>query len=135
MNEPDARPRVFSFSPYRLIFQLSQPSRRRAGKCWTIRHDFERRPFAGSGLPLLRELPFTLALNGGVFWTDLVGQTRLPGDSLLVTAPTPYREVGLSVGNLTPFLAPFNLAAEFSWQLSSYPTRRFRFGLGLTDRW
>ena len=55
------------------------------------------------------------------------------GDSLLNTAPHAYQELGFGIGNLTPFLSPFNLAVHFTWQLSSYPTRRFEFGLGLTQ--
>jgi hypothetical protein len=51
---------------------------------------------------------------------------------MLATAPSPYTEVGFSLGNLTPFLSPFNLSASFSWQLSSYATRRFRFGFGIS---
>lgn len=36
------------------------------------------------------------------------------------------------LGNLTPFLSPFDLAVSFTWQLSSYPTERFHFGVGVT---
>ena len=98
----------------------------------TVCHDFDRLLFAQSGLPLVRDLPFTLSVHGGVFWTDFVGHTPNPGDALLNTAPTAYSELGFGVGNLSPFIAPFNFAAHFTWQLSSYPTRGFRFALGLT---
>lgn len=98
----------------------------------TIRHDFGRLLFARSGLPVIRSLPFTLSLNGGAFWTDFVDHTPLPADTMLVKASTPYTEAGFALGNLTPFLSPFNLSVHFAWQLSSYPTRRFRFGLGIT---
>ncbi len=98
----------------------------------TLRHDFDRILFARSGLPLIRKLPFTLSLHGGLFWTDFAGHAPNPGDSALATAPTPYGEAGFSLGNLTPFLSPFNLSASFSWQLSSYATRRFRFGIGIS---
>jgi hypothetical protein len=97
-----------------------------------VRHDFDRRLFAASGIPLLRRLPAVLSVNAGVFWTTFVGGQLFAADSMLQAAPAPYREVGFSLGNLTPFLAPFNLAAQFSWQLSSYPTRRFRFGVGFS---
>ncbi|MFI5207486.1 MAG: hypothetical protein ACHQX4_05635 [Gemmatimonadales bacterium] len=97
-----------------------------------VRHDFGRRLLAGSGLPLLRSLPFTVSLHAGAFWTGFVDHTALGTDSLLSTTPTPYRELGFSLGNLTPFLSPINLAASFAWQLSSYPTRSFRFGFDLT---
>jgi hypothetical protein len=98
----------------------------------TVRHDFDRLLFSRSGLPLIRDLPFTLTLNAGMFWTEFVQHASSPADSMLATAPTPYTEVGFWLGNLTPFLSPFNLSASFSWQLSSYATRRFRFGLGIS---
>ncbi len=98
----------------------------------TVRHDFDRILFTRSGLPLIRSLPFTLSVQAGLFWAELVRHAPFAGDSTLATAPTPYTEVGFSLGNLTPFLSPFNLAATFAWQLSSYPTRRFRFGIGLS---
>jgi len=98
----------------------------------TLRHDFDRLLFAKSGLPLIRRLPFTLSVHGGVFWTDFNGHPPNPGDSLLFTARRAYTEAGFGLGNLTPFLSPINLAIHFTWQLSSYPTRRFQFGLGLT---
>jgi hypothetical protein len=98
----------------------------------TARHDFDRLLFAKSRLPLIRSLPFTLSVHGGVFWTAFTNHPSNPGDSLLFTAARPYTEAGFGLGNLTPFLSPLNLAVHFTWQLSSYPTRRFRFGLGLT---
>ena len=98
----------------------------------TLRHDFDRLLFARSGLPLIRTLPFTLSVQGGMFWTDFVRHTPYPSDTMLATAPTPYTELGFALGNLTPFLSPFNLSASFAWQLSSYATRRFRIGIGLS---
>ena len=98
----------------------------------TVRHDFGRLLFARSGLPLVRSLPFTLSVQGGMFWTEFVSHVPYPSDTMLATAPTPYTELGFSLGNLTPFLSPFNLSAIFAWQVSSYATRRFRFGIGLS---
>ena len=98
----------------------------------TVRHDFDRILFARSGLPLIRTLPFTLSVQGGLFWADFVNHVPNPGDSMLATARTPYTEIGFSLGNLTPFLSPFNFSATFAWQLSSYATRRFRVGIGLS---
>jgi hypothetical protein len=98
----------------------------------TIRHDFDRLLFAKSRLPLIRKVPFTLSVHGGVFWTDFDGHPPNPGDSLLYTARRAYTEAGFGLGNLTPFLSPLNVAVHFTWQLSSYPTRTFRFGFGLT---
>jgi hypothetical protein len=99
----------------------------------TLRHDFDRLLFMRSGLPLVRQLPFTLSVHAGAFWTDFVDHPPYPGDALLRTARSPYTEVGFGLGNLTPFLSPFNVAAHFTWHLgSSYPGNRFRFGIGLT---
>ncbi len=90
-----------------------------------VQHDFDRLLFTRSGLPLVRDIPFTLAVRAGMFWTDF------PGSSAgRPVAGNPYREVGFSVGNLTPFTAPFNLVARFAWQLSHYPTTRFRLSIG-----
>jgi hypothetical protein len=88
-----------------------------------VRQDFGRR---------LRSIPATLSLHAGVFWSTLVDYTPTPADTMLRTAPTPYEEAGLSLGHLTPFLSPFDLAVSFTWQLSSYPTDRFHFGVGFT---
>jgi hypothetical protein len=98
----------------------------------TVQHDFGQLLFRRSGLPLVRDLPFTLRVNGGVFWADFAAHAPAAGDSALATAGRPYREVGFALGNLTPFLSPLNFAVHFAWQLSSYPTRRFRFGFGIT---
>ncbi len=84
-----------------------------------VRHDFDRQ---------LLHLPFTLSIHGGAFWTSFADHPPFAGDSLLLTASRPYTEAGFGLGNLTPFLSPFDLSAHFTWQLSSYPTRRFRFG-------
>ena len=97
-----------------------------------VRHDFDRLLFAGSGVPLVRNLPFTVSVHGGAFWTSFVNHAPVPGDSLFETAARAYHEAGFGVGNLTPFLSPINLAAFFTWQLSGYPGSRFQFGLGLT---
>lgn len=97
-----------------------------------VHHDFDRLLFMRSGLPLVRSIPFTLSVHGGVFWTDFVDHPSNPADSLLSSARAPYTELGFGVGNLTPFISPFNFAAHFTWQLSSYPTERFQFGFGIT---
>ena len=98
----------------------------------TANHDFDRLLFAKSHIPGVRSLPFTMSIHVGAFWSDFIDHPGNPGDSLLLTAPKVYTEAGFGVGNLTPFLSPFDLAAYFTWQLSAYQTRTFRFGLGLT---
>ena len=97
-----------------------------------VRHDFDRLLFAKSGLPLIRHLPFTLSVYGGMFAINFVHHTPYPSDSAFRTSSSPYTEAGFALGNLTPFLAPLNLGVHFTWQLSSQSTRRFQFGLSLT---
>jgi hypothetical protein len=97
-----------------------------------VRHDFGRLLFAGSGVPVLRSIPATLSLHGGVFWTSLHSALAAPADTLLLSARHPYTEAGFTLGNLTPFLSPFDFAISCTWQLSRYPTHPFRLGLGFT---
>ncbi len=94
-----------------------------------VRHDFGRQLFAY--VPLLRELPFTLSVQGGLFITDFDDHRPNPSDVFLTTASTPYGELGFGIGNLTPFLSPLNLSAWFVWQLSDYDTDPFVFAIGL----
>lgn len=91
-----------------------------------VQHNFDRLLFTRSGLPLVRNIPFTLAVRGSMFWTGYAGA---PTGQMVMAAP--YEEAGFSLGNLTPFAAPFNLSARFAWQISRYPTTPFRFSIGL----
>ncbi|MCZ6918360.1 MAG: DUF5686 family protein [Gemmatimonadetes bacterium] len=94
-------------------------------------HDFDQQLFRRSRIPLIRDLPVTLSVHGGVFWTSFVEHTANPGDDMIPTAATGYGELGFGIGNLTPFLAPINLSAWFTWQLSSYDTKGFTFLIGV----
>jgi hypothetical protein len=97
----------------------------------SVRHDFDRLLFAKSGLPLIRKLPFTLRVFGGMFAIGFAHHVFLPSDSAFRTTSSPYTEAGFVLGNLTPFIAPLNLGAQFTWQLSAQSTRRFQFGFNL----
>ena len=96
-------------------------------------HDFEQRLLRASRIPLIRDLPVTLSVHGGAFWTDFVNHTANPGDALVATAATAYTELGFGIGNLTPMIAPLNFSAWFTWQLSSYGTERFAFAFGIPN--
>lgn len=96
-----------------------------------VDHDFDRQLFRKIGAPGIRDLPVTLKVHAGVFWTDFVDHPAQPGDELVNTAPAGYTEVGFGIGDLTPFLAPFNLSAYFTWQLSTHATDRFKFSFGI----
>jgi len=98
----------------------------------SVQHDFDRLLFAKSGIPLIKRLPFTLSVHGGVFWTDFASHVRTAGDAYVLTAPRGFSEIGFGLGNLTPFLSPLNFAAHFTWPLTSYPNNGFQFGLSLT---
>ena len=96
-----------------------------------VSHNFDRMLVQKSGIPFVETLPFTIAVHGGLFWTDFVNQTDVPGLESMATAPHAYSEIGFGIGNLTPFTSPLNMAIYFSWQLSSYPTRGFQFRIGV----
>ena len=89
-------------------------------------HDFGRWLFRRSGLPLVRDIPFSLSLHGGVFWTDFDGHAPQPDDDLLRIAPKMYNEIGFGLGRVPPL----NFKLLFTWQLSDYDTNRFTFSLG-----
>lgn len=94
-------------------------------------HEFGRRLFEMSHLPLIEKIPLDLSVHGGTFWTDFRGGVT-PGDGEhAYIARAAYSELGFSVGNLTPFMSPFNLALAFTWQLSHYPTNTFSWQLGI----
>jgi hypothetical protein len=96
-----------------------------------LTHDFGKLLFQRSGMPLIRDIPFTLAVHGGAFWSEFRDHAAQPGDHLLDSSPKPYTELGLTVGNLSPFIWPFNLSLTFSWQLSDYDTNRFMWLIGV----
>ncbi len=92
------------------------------------RHDFRRRLFVTSGIPLVKDIPFWLSVHGGIFWTEFKNHRTWPGDDLIKNARRPYREIGVGLANLTPFISPLNLAFNFTWQLSKYDTSRWQLG-------
>ncbi len=97
-----------------------------------VSHDFDQLLFRKTGLPLVKNIPFTLAVHSGVFWTDFRDHISNPGDeAVLTTALDPYVELGFGLGNLTPFITPLNFAVYFSWQLTSYDTTVFEFRIGV----
>jgi hypothetical protein len=95
------------------------------------RHEFRNRLWVSSGIPLVKDVPFWLSLHGGVCWTDFKNHAYRRGDEFVNVARKPYSEIGFGLGNLTPFIAPFNLAVYFTWQLSDYDTSDFSIALGI----
>lgn len=98
-----------------------------------VTHDFDQQLFRRSGIPFVRDLPFTFSVHGGVFWTDFVEHVPNPGDELVLTAPSAYSELGFGLGNLTPFISPFSLTVWLTWQLSTYDTERFTINFGFLN--
>ena len=94
-------------------------------------HEFGRSLWRRSGIPLVRDIPFTLGVHGGAFWTSFEKHGAQPGDLLLRTADSAYREMGFSLGNLTPFVWPLNLAVYCTWQLTDYDTSDFTVTVGI----
>ncbi len=84
-------------------------------------HNFGRALFRKSGLPGIKKIPFSLFVYGGVFWTDFLNHSFQGGEEIPTFAPKPYREIGFGIGDITPW----NGELYFTWQLSSYDTKRF----------
>jgi hypothetical protein len=93
-----------------------------------VEHSFGRRVLAFTHIPGVERLPFSLTLRGGTFWTDFK-QSGYANNSSVRIARRAYSEAGFGLGNLAPFLSPFNLQVWCSWQLSAYDTRRFSIGV------
>ncbi|KAA3631824.1 MAG: hypothetical protein DWP97_12330, partial [Calditrichaeota bacterium] len=87
-------------------------------------HEFDRLLFRKSGIPLIKDIPFSLSLYGGLFVTNFdknrINQYPLPN----YTGDTPYSEIGFGIGRL-PLLMKF----YFTWQISDYDTERFTVGM------
>jgi len=93
-----------------------------------LSHNFGRRLFKRSGLPLIKDIPFSLRLYGGVFWCDFEEPPSESHDDYILTATKPYSEAGFSLGQLPPV----NLNLYFTWQLSDYNTSNFAFNIGFS---
>ncbi len=89
-----------------------------------ILHDFGTGLFRHSGDRYLQRIPFGLTIHGGAMWTEFKRPPLSP-ESYLRAAPMAYSEIGFGLDNLTPFMTPFNLAVNFTWQLSDYSTEKF----------
>ena len=76
--------------------------------------------FKKSHLPLIKDLPFSFSLHGGVFWSDFNSNPVNLNDDFLISAPRAYSEIGFGIGRL-----PLFLKLNFTWQLSAYNTNKF----------
>lgn len=90
------------------------------------RHQFGTKLFKKSHLPLIKKIPFSLSVHGGVFWSEFTDNDYNTGDELIThTNRNPYSEIGFAIGRL-----PMMTKVSFTWQLSAYDTNKFFFGLG-----
>jgi len=87
-------------------------------------HDFGTHMFRNTGDRYLKTIPFGLTIHGGAMWSEFSRRPEIP-DASLREAPTVYGEIGFGINNLTPFMMPFNLSVNFTWQLSHYRLKRF----------
>lgn len=92
--------------------------------CLYAVHDFGVYMFRNSGIGPVKRIPFGFSVHGGALWSEFHRQPMLD-DPSVCAAPTAYTEIGFGLHNLTPFLMPFNLACNFTWQLSGYATETF----------
>jgi hypothetical protein len=89
-------------------------------------HDFGVRLWQRSGIPLIKDIPFSLGVHGGFFVTDFDDPSLIPAipsgrKSYMQTAQRAYREVGFSIGRIPPLA----IRLFFTWQLSDYDTETF----------
>ncbi len=91
-----------------------------------ITHDFGRYLFAKSGIPLIRDIPFSLGVFYGAFWTEQRNPTGAWNSVVYAEAKKPFSEIGFHIGRIPPL----NFKAYFAWNLSDYDSRRFTVSLG-----
>lgn len=87
-------------------------------------HDFGRRLFKASKIPLIKDIPLGLNIHGGAFWTDFNDHNYFYGDEALPSARTAYSEFGFGINQL-----PMFMRFDFTWQLSDYGTDKFAISM------
>lgn len=95
-------------------------------------HNFYRTLWVKSGFPLIQDIPFWLTTHGGIFWSDFHDQWDQVDRSMVSFAEKSYREFGVGLANLTPFLSPFNFYVNVTWQASDYATSDWAWSFGLS---
>lgn len=89
-----------------------------------LSHNFSRWLFKKSGLPLIKQIPFTASVIGGAFFTEFKNHNPQPGDDQIRSASTAYQEIGFRIGGILEYGFSF----DFVWQLSDYDTNKFSWG-------
>lgn len=95
--------------------------------CAYYNQDFGSMLFKKSGLPYIKDIPFSLSLNAGIFWADQKKNYYPSAIDYFNQTDNPYSEIGFGIGRL-----PFLVKLYFTWQLSDYDTNKFNFGFDLS---
>jgi hypothetical protein len=90
-------------------------------------HNFGRSLFLKSGIPLIRDIPLSFAIHGGMFFNEFNREPLSSNQFFNTTLDKPYKEIGFGIGGIPPLM----LGCYFTWQLSDYPTNKFSWQLGL----
>ncbi|MCP4704365.1 MAG: hypothetical protein GY865_07125, partial [candidate division Zixibacteria bacterium] len=91
-----------------------------------IHHDFGRNLFEWSHIPLIKDIPFSLGIHGGAFWTDYDNDNSVQTGAYHGVAEKAFSEIGFSIGRITAL----RYRLYFTWQLSDYDTDKFAITIG-----
>ncbi len=84
-------------------------------------HDFGTLLFRASRLPLIKKLPFSLNVHGGVFWSEFRNRDVARTQRNFNVSPNAYSELGFGLGHLLPL----GIVLDMTWQLSDHQTTKF----------
>lgn len=90
-------------------------------------HDFGRRLFLLSGVPGIKDIPFSLGIHGGTFFTRFDNLSGPQIDEYHAPSGRWYKELGFSIGGITML----DLKLMFTWQLSDYETSDFSVNMAM----
>jgi hypothetical protein len=83
---------------------------------WYLRQDLGRSLWRRSGLPLIEDIPLSLFVYGGSFWTRFDRGPRPDLGYHYGVAPKGFHEIGFGLGNIPPLFFELYL----TWQLSGF---------------
>jgi len=90
-------------------------------------HDFGRIPFLKSGIPLVRDLPFSIGVHGGFFFTRFDNRPGQIFSDHFAVANDWYSEFGFNLGQIT-FM---DLGLYFTWRTSAHETNDFSINMNM----
>lgn len=92
-----------------------------------VHHDFGRTLFMKSGIPLIKDFPFSLGIHGGAFFTRFDNQPGRLFSEHYAEARNWYSEFGFDFGQIT-FM---NLGLFFTWRTAAYDTPNFSVNMNM----